>query len=433
MKSVMSPLLLMGTAAYAQDTGTAQGTMAGGTPVAPSNAAPERDARGIRGHLRRSDRAAGYNLAPGTPGAAPASGPAPTMGNAGDLPPCSRKVTDHCTQTYERNHGPAPKHANFIENVGDASYRRRARRHGRRSAAGARALRRDARARRGADARRRAPALVLKLGGARRGSRARVEERGRWIARSPAAWELAAPPAHLPVPVPVPVGATAAVPSPQAPRLLASSAEPLRSRARAPRGAARRDLAAGRRWLVVCLAATAPAHRDDRRADRHAAARRWLAVAARLVACSRASRTRDRRARRRCARHRRRAELRRSRHDDVAGASLEAARRRCLLSGRARTEGLHELPARAEHPRRRAAAGRCADGRRHEDRGGGHRRRARTRAGLRLASGARGGVAAGARAAPAQRRPARRRGRARRRPGAAGQAGHACLRHDARA
>ena len=105
MKSVMiAAALLVGTAAYAQDTGTAQGTMAGGTTVAPSNAAPERDARGIAVISAEATAPAGYNLAPGTPGAAPASGPAPTMGNAGDLPPCTRKVTDHCTQTYERPH-----------------------------------------------------------------------------------------------------------------------------------------------------------------------------------------------------------------------------------------------------------------------------------------------------------------------------------------
>jgi hypothetical protein len=104
MKSVMiAAALLVGTAAYAQDT-TAQGAMAGATTVAPSNAAPKRDARGVPVISAEATAPAGYNLAPGTPGAAPASGPAPTMGNAGDLPPCSRKVTDHCTQTYERPH-----------------------------------------------------------------------------------------------------------------------------------------------------------------------------------------------------------------------------------------------------------------------------------------------------------------------------------------
>jgi hypothetical protein len=103
MKSVMfAAALLVGTAAYAQDTG-----MAGGQTVAPSNAAPERDARGVPVISAPATAPAGYNLPPGTPGAAPASGTAPTMGSAGDLPPCTRKVTDHCTQTYERNHGPA--------------------------------------------------------------------------------------------------------------------------------------------------------------------------------------------------------------------------------------------------------------------------------------------------------------------------------------
>lgn len=102
MKSVMiAAALLVGTAAYAQDT---SGTMAAGPTQEPSNAAPERDARGIPVISAPATAPAGYNLPPGTPGAAPASGMAPTMGNAGDLPPCTRKVTDHCTQTYERPH-----------------------------------------------------------------------------------------------------------------------------------------------------------------------------------------------------------------------------------------------------------------------------------------------------------------------------------------
>jgi hypothetical protein len=106
MKSVMfAAALLLGTAAYAQDTsGTAQGTMAGGTTVAPSNAAPERDARGIPVISAEATAPAGWNQPPGTPGAAPASSPAPSMGTAPDLPPCTRKVTDHCKQTYERPH-----------------------------------------------------------------------------------------------------------------------------------------------------------------------------------------------------------------------------------------------------------------------------------------------------------------------------------------
>src|SRR3954451_8205444 len=101
MKSVMiAAALLVGTAAYAQDTAATTPP----TTVAPSNAAPERDARGIPVISADATAPAGWNQAPGTPGAAPASQPAPSMGNAGALPPCTRKVTDHCTQTYERPH-----------------------------------------------------------------------------------------------------------------------------------------------------------------------------------------------------------------------------------------------------------------------------------------------------------------------------------------
>ena len=109
MKSVMfAAALLVGTAAYAQDTsGTTQGSMAAGPTVAPSNEAPKRDARGVPVISAEATAPAGYNVPPGTPGAAPASGTAPSMGAAGPLPPCTRKVTDHCTQTYERSHGPA--------------------------------------------------------------------------------------------------------------------------------------------------------------------------------------------------------------------------------------------------------------------------------------------------------------------------------------
>jgi hypothetical protein len=103
MRAVMfAAALLVGTAAYAQDTST-QGTMAGGTTVAPSNEAPKRDARGITVISAEATAPAGWNQPPGVPGASPSS-PAPSMGTAGDLPPCTRKVTDHCKQTYERPH-----------------------------------------------------------------------------------------------------------------------------------------------------------------------------------------------------------------------------------------------------------------------------------------------------------------------------------------
>ena len=97
--------------------------MAGGTalaqtdtppqPVAPSNAAPERDARGIPVVSDAATAPAGTNAPPS------GSGPAVVNPNqsaaftpqpaAGDSPPCSRTVTDHCVQTYEvggRRHRP---------------------------------------------------------------------------------------------------------------------------------------------------------------------------------------------------------------------------------------------------------------------------------------------------------------------------------------
>jgi hypothetical protein len=98
-------LMLGGTATAQTDTPastTTTTTAETGMTVAPSNAAPERDARGIAVISADAAAPAGWNQAPGTAGAAPASGPAPSMGAATDLPPCSRTVTDRCVQTYER-------------------------------------------------------------------------------------------------------------------------------------------------------------------------------------------------------------------------------------------------------------------------------------------------------------------------------------------
>ena len=71
--------------------------------VPPSNSAPARDARGIPVVSAPAVAPAGWNVPYGS-GAptAPASQPAPSMGAATDLPPCSRTVTDRCVQTYER-------------------------------------------------------------------------------------------------------------------------------------------------------------------------------------------------------------------------------------------------------------------------------------------------------------------------------------------
>jgi hypothetical protein len=89
---ILTAALMLGGAAVAQ------------TPVAPDNSAPERDARGIAVVSDPASAPAGYNQPPQT---VPAGTPAPTVAaptptSAGPLPPCTRTVTDRCTQTYER-------------------------------------------------------------------------------------------------------------------------------------------------------------------------------------------------------------------------------------------------------------------------------------------------------------------------------------------
>jgi hypothetical protein len=102
MKStIFIAALLTAGAAMAQDT------------QAPGNAAPERDARGIPVISAPAVTPAGANQ-PAPPG--PAT-PAPNQAAAftpqpatGDMPPCTRTVTDHCTQTYEGGGGHATRH-----------------------------------------------------------------------------------------------------------------------------------------------------------------------------------------------------------------------------------------------------------------------------------------------------------------------------------
>jgi hypothetical protein len=108
-------ILLGGTAAVAQTTDTTEQTQTGWTTTAtttttatpmvvqPSNAAPERDARGIAVISAPAVVPIGYN---GTTGDA-VGGPLldPTTGQpiaAASSQPCTRTVTDHCVQTYER-------------------------------------------------------------------------------------------------------------------------------------------------------------------------------------------------------------------------------------------------------------------------------------------------------------------------------------------
>ncbi|HYJ31077.1 MAG TPA: hypothetical protein VEW25_12140 [Allosphingosinicella sp.] len=103
MKSAFfAAALLIGTAAIAQPTTTETTDT---QTVAPGNTNPETDARGIPVISAPAVAPAGWN-APLGQATAPASGPAPSMGAATDLPPCSRTVTDRCVQTYERGARP---------------------------------------------------------------------------------------------------------------------------------------------------------------------------------------------------------------------------------------------------------------------------------------------------------------------------------------
>ncbi|HEX8224273.1 MAG TPA: hypothetical protein VF605_10705 [Allosphingosinicella sp.] len=77
---------------------------AAGAVVEPSNAAPERDARGIAVISAAATVPAGWN---GTAAGAAMGGPeldSATGGPvaAGDYPACTATVTDRCLQTYER-------------------------------------------------------------------------------------------------------------------------------------------------------------------------------------------------------------------------------------------------------------------------------------------------------------------------------------------
>ena len=135
MKSVFfAAALLMGGAALAQETDTTETTdttvttdatttttttvttpvtattvtTGTGMTVAPSNAAPERDARGIPVISDPAVAPAGANNAVVVPPGAQVV-PAPnqaaafqTQASTESYPACSRTVTDTCVQTYER-------------------------------------------------------------------------------------------------------------------------------------------------------------------------------------------------------------------------------------------------------------------------------------------------------------------------------------------
>ena len=110
--AIFAIALLSGSAAHAQteklksDDPTM--TMASTGQVAmPSNAAPERDARGIAVISDPATVPAGYNgtldTLTGTGGPLlDANGEPATAPDAG-YPACTRTVTDNCVQTYERH------------------------------------------------------------------------------------------------------------------------------------------------------------------------------------------------------------------------------------------------------------------------------------------------------------------------------------------
>jgi hypothetical protein len=115
---IFAAALMLSGAAFAQtttdtmpagqpDASTATAPAAGMT-VAPDNSNPRRDARGVPVVSDAATAPAGWNSQPsvGGTGASP-SAPAAPQGSAGPLPPCTRKVTDHCTQTYERGVKPS--------------------------------------------------------------------------------------------------------------------------------------------------------------------------------------------------------------------------------------------------------------------------------------------------------------------------------------
>ena len=116
MKTVLfAAALLMSGAALAQETDTTTTTdttvttttttTGTGMTVAPSNAAPERDARGIPVISDPAVVPAGFNGSTGAgvggPMIDPATGTAVT-GAETSHPACTRTVTDNCVQTYER-------------------------------------------------------------------------------------------------------------------------------------------------------------------------------------------------------------------------------------------------------------------------------------------------------------------------------------------
>jgi hypothetical protein len=109
--ALFAAALLMSTAAIAQTTDTTAPTPAPAdaatSPVVmPDNSAPRTDNAGTPVISDPAAVPAGFNQAPGMNGVGgpyvdPSQPPAP-MAATGDYAPCTRTVTDHCIQLYER-------------------------------------------------------------------------------------------------------------------------------------------------------------------------------------------------------------------------------------------------------------------------------------------------------------------------------------------
>ena len=110
--ALFAAALLASTAAFAQTTTVTvppPADTATSPVVMPDNSAPRTDNNGNTVISQPAVAPPGFNQAPGMNGVGgpyvdPSQPPAPTAAT-GDYPPCSRTVTDHCTQTYERGVG----------------------------------------------------------------------------------------------------------------------------------------------------------------------------------------------------------------------------------------------------------------------------------------------------------------------------------------
>ena len=105
--ALFAAALLMSTAAIAQKTDTTTPADAATAPMSiPDNSAPRPDNNGTPVISAPAIAPPGFNQAPGMNGVGgpyvdPSQPPAPQPA-IGDYPPCSRTVTDHCIQNYER-------------------------------------------------------------------------------------------------------------------------------------------------------------------------------------------------------------------------------------------------------------------------------------------------------------------------------------------